>query len=71
MLPEATNTPIVGSGFSGIKAIMAGMTTIAVAHPVAVTAVTVWLGTTAYWVLKTRSIRKEAKIVTANNANAA
>jgi hypothetical protein len=61
MLSETTSTPIIGSGFSGIKSVAVGAKSIAVAHPVITTAVVVWLGTSLYWAMKTRKLRKQAK----------
>ncbi|NKB77157.1 MAG: hypothetical protein GKR96_08960 [Gammaproteobacteria bacterium] len=65
MLTETTSKPILGSGFSGIKSVALGAKNIAVAHPVITTAVAVWLGTTLYWVLKTKKLRKQVKSATA------
>lgn len=65
MLSETTSTPIVGSGFSGIKSVAASAKSIAIAHPIVTTAVVVWLGTSLYWAMKNRKLRKQAKNINA------
>ena len=65
MLTETTSQPVLGSGFSGLKAITAGVTTIAAAHPVITTALIVGLGTSTYWSIKTRKLKKQVRNIAA------
>ena len=65
MLAETTSKPLLGSGFAGIKSVAASVKTVAIAHPVLTTAVAVWLGTSLYWSMKNRALKKQVKNATA------